>query len=369
MIGLYVHIPFCAQKCNYCDFCSYPSLIQRQSEYCDALAREVMLYKSYGLGADTVYFGGGTPSLLESSSIAKVMDAIHECFNVSPDAEITIEANPCTVTAQKAADYRALGFNRVSLGAQSFIDSELSALGRLHSSDDTVRSYDILRNAGFSNISLDLMYAIPTQDFASLSTSITKVLNLAPEHISCYGLKIEDGTPFGRMLESGIISEKTDDEYADMYEQICTSLTLAGYGQYELSNFSRTGFESKHNLKYWQGKEYIGLGASAASFYGGCRYTRTSDFDGYITSFANAEHYELSKDELMSEFMFLQLRLTELGASKAEFHARFGKHIDEAFAKPLAKHLAAGTLVDKGDRYVLSQRAYYVSNSVLCDFV
>jgi len=369
MIGLYVHIPFCVQKCNYCDFCSYPSLTQRQSEYCDALAREAMLYKDHGVSVDTVYFGGGTPSLLDTSSIAKVMDAIHDSFNVSQSAEITIEANPCTVTAQKAADYRALGFNRVSLGAQSFIDSELSALGRLHSAAHTQKSYDILRNAGFSNISLDLMYAIPTQNFASLSTSITKVLNLAPEHISCYGLKIEAGTPFGRMLESGEISEKTDDEYADMYEQICSSLALAGYGQYELSNFSRAGFESKHNLKYWQGREYIGLGASAASFYRNCRYTRTADFDRYITNFANDEYYELSIDEQMSEFMFLQLRLTELGASKAEFRARFGREIDEVFAKPLAKHLAAGTLIDKGDSYVLSQRAYYVSNSVLCDFV
>ena len=369
MIGLYVHIPFCAQKCNYCDFCSYPSLTQRQSEYCDALAREAMLYKDHGLHADTVYFGGGTPSLLNSSSIAKAMAAIHECFKVSADAEITIEANPCTVTAQKAADYRALGFNRVSLGAQSFIDSELSALGRLHSTADMQRSFDILRNAGFSNIGLDLMYAIPTQDFSSLSTSVTKVLNLEPEHISCYGLKIEHGTPFAKMLERGAISEKTDDEYADMYEQICSSLTLAGYDQYELSNFSRPGFESKHNLKYWQGRQYIGLGASAASFYDGCRYTRTSDFDAYIASFANDERYELSIDELMSEFMFLRLRLTGLGASKAEFRARFGKDIEDVFSKPLAKHLAAGTLVDKGDRYVLSKRAYYVSNSVLCDFV
>ncbi len=369
MIGLYVHIPFCAQKCNYCDFCSYPSFTKRQSEYCDALVREAMLYKDHGVCADTVYFGGGTPSLLDSSSIAGVMDAIHECFKVSSNAEITIEANPCTITAQKAADYRAIGFNRVSLGAQSFNDSELSMLGRIHSCADTQRSFDILRKAGFSNISLDLMYAIPSQDFDSLSTSITKVLNLAPEHISCYGLKIEDGTPFAKMLERGIISEKTDDEYADMYEQICSSLTSAGYSQYELSNFSRPRFESKHNLKYWQGREYIGLGASAASFYRNCRYTRTADFDRYIADFANDEHYELSIDEQMREFMFLQLRLTHIGASKAEFLARFGKGIDEAFAKPLAKHLAVGTIVDKGDRYVLSDKAYYVSNSVLCDFV
>ena len=369
MIGLYVHIPFCAQKCNYCDFCSYPSLIRRQGEYCDALVREAMLYKDDGACVDTVYFGGGTPSLLESSSIAGVMESICDCFNVSANAEITIEANPCTVTAQKAADYRAIGFNRVSLGAQSFVNSELYALGRLHSTADTLRAYDILRNAGFPNISLDLMYAIPGQDSDSLSTSIAKVLNLAPEHISCYGLKIEEGTPFGTMLENGTISVKSDDEYADMYELICSMLTLAGYGQYELSNFSRPGFESKHNLKYWQGRQYIGLGASASSFYGSCRYTRTSDFDGYIASFANAEHYELSTDEQMSEFMFLSLRLTELGASKAEFYSRFSREIDEVFAKPLEKHLAAGTLVDKGDRYVLAQRAYYVSNSVLCDFV
>lgn len=369
MKGIYVHIPFCKQKCNYCDFCSYPSLLGRQDEYCRALAKEAASYSRDKISADTVYFGGGTPTLLDTDNIAYVLDSLRRSFNISPDAEITIEANPCTVTSQKALELRTLGFNRVSLGAQSFVDAELSALGRVHSAEDIEESFKALRGAGFDNISLDLMYAIPGQTLDTLSTCVKQVLKLAPEHISCYGLKIEEGTPFEKMLSDGIIEEKTDDEYADMYEFISDELQNAGYLQYELSNFSLPGRESGHNLKYWQGIEYIGLGASASSFYQSARFTHTADFEKYITGFENSEHYCLSADELMSEFMFLSLRLTSIGASKAEFEQRFSKRADEVFGDALAKHISNGMIVDLGDRYVLSKRAYYISNSVLCDFV
>ena len=272
MKGIYVHIPFCIKKCNYCDFCSFPDKLSRVGEYVKALKSEASSYKDDAVFADTVYFGGGTPSLLDLSSIDDILKTIRSNFTISPKAEITLEANPCTITKEKAKELYSLGINRISLGAQSFVDSELKTLGRLHSSSDIEKSFSILREAGFSNISLDLMYALPGQTMETLTESINKITALHPKHISCYGLKIEEGTPFDAMLSKGEIGEKTDDEYADMYDVICATLKDAGYAQYELSNFSLPCYESKHNLKYWLGSEYIGLGASASSLYKNTRY-------------------------------------------------------------------------------------------------
>ena len=367
MNGLYIHIPFCLKKCNYCDFASFPSLVSRGDEYIDAICREMMLYK--GECVDTVYLGGGTPTVLKTDQIGRIMDGIRTAFDVSSDAEITIEANPGTVDGNKAKSLCNLGFNRVSLGAQSMVDDELQSLGRLHSADDTRRAYAAFADAGFSNISLDLMYAIPGQTMASLSTSMTQMLNLNPKHISCYGLKIEDGTPFDAMLSKGEICEKSDEEYADMYDYICESLASHDYMQYELSNFSKSSYESRHNLKYWTSGDYIGIGLSAASCFGGRRYTRTSDFADYIESFENAECIELDADDRMSEYMILSLRLTSRGAIKSEFESMFGISMERRFGEALAKHVKNGLLLDLGDRYVLSKKAYYISNSVLCDFI
>ena len=369
MKGIYIHIPFCIQKCNYCDFCSYPSLMNMRGEYCDALCREAESYKEMHISADTVYFGGGTPSVLECGDISRVMESVRKNFDISPNAEITIEVNPGTVTLQDAKLLRSIGFNRVSIGAQSFDSGELSLLGRIHTPDDTIRCFNYFCDTGFDNISLDLMYAIPGQNMKSLSTSVLQVLKLAPEHISCYGLKIEEGTPFERMLSNGEICEKSDDEYADMYDFIRSECASNGYAQYELSNFSKPGFESRHNLKYWLSGEYAGLGAAASSYLGTKRFTHSSDIREYMNSFSNEEEYELSIDDMMSEFMFLSLRLTSIGTSKADFAKKFGVQIEDVFGNSIKKHLSLGTLKDEGDRYVLSPKAYYISNSVLCDFV
>ncbi len=369
MKGIYIHIPYCIKKCNYCDFCSFPNMISHQGAYSDALKKEASSYRDDAVFADTIYFGGGTPSLLDVKSIESIMKTVKSCFNIAPNAEITIESNPATITMDKAKELRNLGINRISLGAQSFIDAELETLGRAHCAHDIEKSFRILRQAGFSNISLDLMYAFPNQTMETLSESIKKITALHPEHISCYGLKIEEGTPFEKMLSKGQITEKSDDEYADMYNMILNELKKNGYSQYELSNFSLSGFESKHNLKYWIGKEYIGLGASASSLYKNIRFTNTYDYQKYIETFEKSEAQRLSKEEQMSEFMFLSLRLTSIGASKAEFEKRFGIPIDKAFSDAINKHITNGMLKDCGDRYVLAERAYYVSNSILCDFV
>ncbi|MBQ4528274.1 MAG: radical SAM family heme chaperone HemW [Clostridia bacterium] len=369
MTGIYVHIPFCLQKCNYCDFCSYPSMLSNADSYCDALAREAESYCGKNIFADTIYFGGGTPSILSSMQLGKVLDSIYKNFDISSNVEITIEANPGTVTNEKAKEFKTLGFNRVSLGAQSFCDKELSILGRIHTADDTEKCYDLLRDAGFENISLDLMYAIPGQNMQSLSSSASQLLNLSPEHISCYGLKIEEGTPFEKMLERGEITEKSDDEYADMYAFICNTLKEAGYSQYELSNFAKKGFESRHNTKYWLGDDYVGLGAAASSKLGSNRFTHIANLESYMKSFENEESYELSNEDEMSEFMFLSLRMTKSGASKEIFENRFGISIEKAFQEAIRKHTSNGMILDEGDRYILAPKAYYISNYVLSDFV
>jgi len=344
-------------------------MLKFQGEYIKALRREASSYRDDAVFADTIYFGGGTPSLLDVKSIESIIETANANFTISPDAEITLEANPCTITKEKAKQLHSIGINRISLGAQTFIDSELSVLGRVHTADDIEKSFYVLREAGFNNISLDLMYALPGQTMETLSQSIQKITALHPEHISCYGLKIEEGTPFDTMLSKGQIQEKSDDEYADMYELICTALRENGYHQYELSNFSLDGRESKHNLKYWLGDEYIGLGVSASSLYKNTRYTNSCDFNTYIETFEKTDFQKLSAGEQMSEFMFLSLRLTSIGAIKKDFQSRFGISIEDAFGDAIKKHLANGMLKDCGDRYILADRAYYVSNTILCDFV
>ena len=369
MKGLYIHIPFCIKKCNYCDFVSYPGMLLNEDLYVQRLIEEAKSYKDNNLKFDTIYFGGGTPSLLKAENIGKILECVKSNFDVLHDSEITIEVNPSTIDYEKALKLKSYGINRVSLGAQSFIDEELKLLGRTHLSEDIINSFNILRKAGFNNISLDLMYALPKQSLSSLSTSIDKVLKLNPEHISCYGLKIEDNTPFGKMLSDGTIKEKSDDEYAKMYELIIDILEKNGYNQYEISNFSKEGSESKHNLKYWLSKEYIGLGLSASSYYSSSRYTNTYDFDKYIKSFEKAENITLSKEDKMSEYMILSLRLCKIGANKKEFEKLFGISIKEKFSNQINKHIKTGMIIEKEDRFILNPKVYFVSNSILCDFI
>jgi len=307
--------------------------------------------------------------LLTTVQMERLMTCVSSVFDVDSDSEITVEANPCTVNEEITNTWSRLGINRISLGAQSFLNSELKTLGRLHTTEDTIRAYKLLQSAGFSNISLDLMYALPGQTKESLSTSLEQMLNLAPKHISCYGLKIEEGTPFYTMVSNGEICEKSDDEYADMYDMIRCTLSEHGYKQYELSNFSLEGFESKHNIKYWTMQDYIGIGLGASSLYKGSRFTRTSGFEKYIESFGTSEEYRLSQEERMSEYMILTLRLVDRGAIKSEFFGVFGKTIESVFGDALKKHIANGLIADRGDSYVLSEKAYYISNSVLCDFI
>ncbi len=367
MNGLYIHIPFCISKCHYCDFASFGGMLSLAPAYVDAVCVEMEQYK--GESFDTVYFGGGTPTLLDVNLFGKLFDGISKNFCLTDDCEITVEANPATIDKYKALSLEKFGVNRISLGAQSMVDAELKALGRIHTSADTVHTYEAIRDAGINNISLDLMYALPDQTMKSLSKSIDGVLNLNPEHISCYGLKIEEGTPFAHMVNRGEMTHPDDDVSADMYDYIVDALSSQGYERYEISNFSKPGYLSRHNCKYWTCTDYIGLGIGASSCYRGERYTNCSDFEGYFDGYTKSEHISLTEDDKMSEFIILGLRLIKNGVNKRKFYDTFGCDIYSVFGKYINKHISGGLLEDNGSKLVLTSKGCYVSNYVMSDFL
>jgi len=365
MYGIYIHIPFCIRKCNYCDFASYPDKIHMQTEYISALIDEMS--KRKGEMVDTVYIGGGTPSVLSYENTERLLCEVNNTFSLSSDCEFTVEINPKTIDNKKARLFKRYGVNRISIGSQTFVDSELSVLGRIHTSADTWYTYSMLKDEGFENISLDLMYALPYQTMDTLSKSIDRVLKLNPEHISCYGLKFEEGTPFYEMLLRGNINEASDDTFADMYSHIMLSLKEAGYIHYEISNFAKEGRESRHNLKYWQDKDYLGFGVASSSKEQNRRYTHVMSLDGYLKGEAFLEDYTMDIKEQMSEFIILGLRVINSGVDKRLFKDKFGVELDEVFKRAL----------DRVDPYVINtktslklrQEALLVSNSIMCEFM
>ncbi len=365
MTGIYIHIPFCVKKCNYCDFASYPQKLSRQDEYLTALIGEMQQYK--GTKADTVYIGGGTPSVLSWENTRRLLIAINEIFDLPEDTEFTIEVNPKTIDRTKAELYKQMGVNRISIGSQSFCDEELKTLGRIHTAEDTVATYKLLRDVGFENISLDLMYALPGQTMDSLGTSLERLLKLSPEHISCYGLKIEEGTPFCSMLKNGEIAETDEDTFADMYEYIRKELSKAGYIHYEISNFAKEGRESRHNLKYWQNEDYLGFGLCASSKVGNRRFTRSADFDEYVSSYKLSEDYIMDKEEAMDEFIILGLRVINSGVDKQKFHSTFGVGVDERYGHIINE--VSPYVINTPHALKLQADAALISNSIMCRFM
>lgn len=365
MNGIYVHVPFCIKKCGYCDFASYPGELSKQREYVNAVLTEAQRY--CGAKADTVYIGGGTPTCLDGECLEKLLRGVMRTFDIAENAEVTVEANPKTVDVHKARLLKKCGINRISLGAQSFNDSELRTLGRIHTAADTAETFELLRSEGFGNISLDLMYALPGQTAESLSTSLCQVLKLNPEHVSCYGLKIEDGTPFSALAERGELEAVDDDTFADMYDTAVKILSDGGYERYEISNFSKPGFESRHNMKYWKCDDYIGLGAAAASCIGRRRFTHTRSLDSYMNGFELSEDSTADYAEAMSEFVILGLRMTKYGVDKAEFKRRFGAEVDEVFGERIKK--LSQFLENGKKRLKLRSDACLVSNGIMCEFM
>ena len=365
MRGLYIHIPFCVKKYKYCDFLSFSGCMDKAEQYINAVEKEMERFA--GETVDTVFIGGGTPTCLEPPLLERLLTAVNSIFKVSAGCEFSAEANPGTLTKEKLAVMKNGGVNRLSIGVQSFNDNELELLGRIHTAEEAARTVQAAQEY-FDNINIDLMTAIPEQTMESLKYNLSKAAELGVSHISCYSLIIEDGTPLYRDYNEGKLNLPDEDTDRDMYAYLCGFLRENGYKKYEISNFAKPGFECRHNLKYWDCMEYIGVGAGAHSYIDGIRYENTRDFLGYIQGKTMVERQELSIDDMISEFMIMGLRKSA-GVSKNEFRRRFGRDIREVYLPILKKFLDAGLLLENDKMIYLSDRGVDISNSVMCEFI
>ncbi len=447
-LGIYIHIPFCVHKCIYCDFLSSPADVHTRKQYVRALINEIYLtregkcankliknvlqgdntsyedmeeqavndltsdYALYdtvcmadyektimqedisgcvddiksenGHIVTSIFIGGGTPSAIDAEDISDILDAVRKNYNVSDKAEITIECNPGTMDKKKAVIYRKAGINRISFGLQSTDNNELRMLGRIHTYEQFMESYKIAREAGFDNINIDLMSALPGQTMESFKAVLEKALSLGAEHISVYSLIVEEGTRLSDNIDS-FPPIPSDDEDRQMYYMTKEMLSSYGYEQYEISNYAQKGYECKHNLKYWERCDYLGFGIGAASLYGGRRYTNISDIGRYMDvlaeitnaldkSYVNellqirTDMEELSKEDEMSEYMFLGLRKTK-GIDITDFKEEFGTDIKDIFGEAIEDNIASGLLIHDGNCLYLSKRGIDISNTVMSDFI
>jgi oxygen-independent coproporphyrinogen-3 oxidase len=375
--GVYIHIPFCRARCSYCDFATGAYEGALAESYVRALAAEI---DSFG-GAeeraevDTIYFGGGTPSLLMPEQVALVLSAVRRRFGVAPRAELTMEMNPGTVTPDALRGFREAGVNRASFGAQTFDDRELKRLGRTHTADDTRRTLAMLRDAGFENISFDLIAGLPGQTLRAWSRNLDEALALGPEHLSLYLLEVHEGTPLAAQIREGRYSAPDADLAAEMYSLLAERTLEGGYEQYEISNFCLPGHQSRHNLKYWTGEPYFGFGCSAHSFDGRhLRWSNERDARLYVELIetrgsAVVEKTELDERDASAEALFLGLRLLGRGVDLAEHRARFRRDVREEYAEDLSRFSEAGLIEFDGDVLRLTPAGALLSNEVFSAFV
>ncbi len=367
-LGIYLHIPFCRQKCLYCDFNSYAGKEDVMDEYCRALSKEIAGFSTQEI-IDTVYFGGGTPTAMGAARLGALLNKIKECFSLTGDCEITAECNPGTIDKAGLEDLRKAGFNRLSIGLQSTDDKVLKSLGRIHGFDDFKHCFTNAREVGFENLSLDLMYGLPGQTLEGWMETLTGAVKFSPEHLSCYGLKVEEGTPFAAMN----LTLPDDDTVRQMYDAGVDFLEKSGYLRYEISNFAKPGRESRHNIKYWQCDDFAGFGAGAYSCVGERRYDNLRGIEEYCCAVEEnrtviLEEIPLTLQDRMSEFCFLGLRMAD-GIDVRTFQNRFSIKIEEVFGDILCKNLQRGTMLKENDRYRISPAFLYVSNGILADFV
>lgn len=369
-IGLYVHIPFCIRKCNYCDFCSYSDIEPRIKEgYISRLTEEILSYKrEEKLAVDTIFFGGGTPSLLAPDEFFKICDAIEETFDIVEDAEFTIEANPKTVSPEKLSAYVSRGVNRISLGVQSIHDNELKILGRIHNCEDFFEAYNLVLNSGIKNISVDVMYGIPEQTKDSFEKTLRKIVSMNPRHISVYGLILEEGTHFYKRREE--LNFPSEDDECDMYYLAASLLSEAGYSHYEISNYAKPGFESRHNMKYWKMSDFIGVGVTAYSFFEGKRYGNLCDISEYISSDLKqyTKEESLNSADLAFEYAMLGLR-TAGGISLEEYKTLFNTDFLSKNREKIDTYVRGGYMTLIGDCISLTEKGFYVSNTILADLL
>jgi oxygen-independent coproporphyrinogen-3 oxidase len=375
-LGIYIHIPFCVRKCRYCDFLSFSDISELSiGQYTAQLISELVdRSKVYGnkYDVDTIFIGGGTPTLLRPSQIDDILDALYARYRITDDAEITIEANPGTVSQYDLIDLHRAGVNRISFGVQSFNDKKLRYLGRIHSADAAVKSIYSARRARFKNINIDLIFGVPGETRALWAEDIETAVELSPEHISFYDLQIEEGTPVCDDIVSGSVAEVSEIEDRLMYHDAIKKLTKAGYMHYEISNAARQGHQSRHNLKYWSMQDYIGLGLGAHSYTAGRRFSNTEDLSVYLAADSSAgmtyETYNNKRSDEISEFIFLGLRRTS-GISLSAFRERFGVEFDSLFADETRSLIERKLLQRSGDVLKLTQLGLDLSNVVFLEYV
>lgn len=375
-LELYLHIPFCVSKCKYCDFLSAPSGEEQRQIYVERLCRRIRYWSdvihNYGYEIVSIFVGGGTPSILTEAQITQVFEAVHESFPIMEDAEITLEMNPGTDVKDKLPVYRELGINRLSMGLQSADNEELKCLGRIHTYEDFRQVYQWAREAGFTNINVDLMSAIPGQTLESYEDTLRKVADLEPEHISAYSLIIEEGTPFYERYGEGRHAEELPDEDIErqMYVRTREILEDYGYHRYEISNYAKDGYECRHNLGYWDRTEYLGLGAGASSLMDHIRW-KEPDHIGPSTGLVLEEREDftrLSRKDEMEEFMFLGLRKIK-GVSEQDFYKSFKVSMDEIYRDKIEELIKEGLLVREGERIRLTDQGIDLSNYALSQFL
>lgn len=390
-LELYIHIPFCVKKCAYCDFLSAPAGEMEQRKYVDALIKEIEFNQEEFSGylVRTVFMGGGTPSILKEEETAQIFQALRGNFHVDEKAEITMEVNPGTVTKGKVFQWKESGVNRLSIGLQSVNDEELRMLGRIHTYEQFLDTWDLVRAGGFDNVNIDLISAIPGQTAENWERTLRAVADLGPEHLSAYSLIVEEGTPFYDRY--GQNSENTgnwpplpdEDTERRIYEDTARILKKYGYHRYEISNYAKEGYECRHNLGYWERKEYLGLGLGASSLIGDQRFHNTVDMEKYLKvckdmekgkkqldrhTFLYEDMEELSEKDCTEEFMFLGLRKTA-GVSCSEFGKLFGKNVEEVYGGLIRRFTGQGLLERDGDMLRLTERGIDVSNYVFSEFL
>ncbi|HKR22378.1 MAG TPA: radical SAM family heme chaperone HemW [Pyrinomonadaceae bacterium] len=372
--GLYIHVPFCRSRCSYCDFATGIYQGELAERYVNALVREIAASTYAGNEVDTIYFGGGTPSLLTPSQLERILTVINDRFNVSTDSEITVEMNPGTVTRDQLRAFRDAGVNRASFGAQTFDDAELAKLGRSHTSADTLKTFHELRAANFNNVSFDLIAGLPGQTLAGWKRNIEQSLALEPEHLSFYLLEVHSGTPLADHIRRGIQPKPDDDLAAVMYEWMLERASEAGYEHYEISNLSRSGFSSRHNTKYWTGDAYYGFGCSAHSFDGRARrWSNQRDVLRYVENIEQqqsplVENQELSETDLRAEALFLGMRMMR-GVDLREYRDAFGIDLRAERREELDRFREAGLVEFDGDLVRLTRNGALMSNEVFAAFV
>lgn len=375
-LGIYIHIPFCSKKCNYCDFYSVNWNDEAENKYTEAVLNEIKGYKDklkVGYTVDTIFFGGGTPTIINPASLHRIMEGLSEILEIDKYSEISMEANPNTLTAEKLREYREIGINRLSIGIQSLNDEILKKIGRIHSSREALEAVDRAKNIGFENINTDIMFNIPGQTIDDIEDTLTKIIEKDIKHISFYSLKLEKGTPMYTMEKNNKIIMPDEEYERDMYYAGRDVMEERRLFQYEISNFAREGFECRHNLKYWNQEEYIGLGPSSHSFLNNVRYSNPSDLAVYCergmrNSLERIILEELDNDDLAFEYIMLRLRLTE-GLNLKDFNNKFSADFNEMYSSQISYLIKNSLLELKDDNIRLTKKGMDISNYVIEEFM